>query len=512
MKFCLELIRDCLAEALSPLAANLSCDPMNLERFELLPTAETLEEGVLYIVSGDTSLSLPAVPKDSALILLQDTPISPPSSLRFLQYPVGTGLARLLNLISRTFYQYASLEQQLQQTEQDGRSLQQMTDLMLPYFGNSITITNPEFRLLAESHPAALPREALEAMPTTEDKRMPPEFVSFLSLDENYIHASDQRVPFFYEARIFPWRTLCVNIIHLDEFVARICISENLRPFRSYDMELIRLFATYVQRLYHNADPQDQAVFPQGHLAEVVTNLLDGRNIDTWQVQSCLMRLGWVHSQTFACASLLLGGDLQAGRTLYYFTRQINADYPGCFALEREDHIFILINLNLYQDSIECFISTHIESIRDSFFRMGFSQTFPSLSELRPRYIQAELALNIGLARRPDIWLHHFSDHALYYLLLAMTQRLEGKYLAAPELALLAQYDEQNHTELLRTLRVYLEHHMNAVQSATALYIHRATMIYRLSRIKELTKIDFEKPDRILWIMISFRLLELPEH
>lgn len=509
MKLCLEMIRDRLSAALPIIAEHFPRDPMDIERFELLDTRIAPEPGVLYLV-------LPACAGEwerrdcahAAAILLWDEPAGALPDLRYLQLSAGTDLTFLVNLISRVFFEYATLEQQLQQAVNNDLPLQQFTDLMIPYLDNSITITNPEFRLLAESHSPGISREILDAMPTTEDRRMPPEIVNFMSLDENYIQAKAQREPFFYEARIFPWRTLCINIIHQDEFVARVCVSENQRPLRSYDIELVRLLASYLQLIYNNAHPQDHGVFPQDHLAEVVTNLLDGKNVDTWRIQSCLLRLGWEGDGSFVCASLLPGGNDQAGHTLSYFARQISSTFHGCFAMERQARVFMLINLRCYEDSIDRFVATHIETIRDSFFRIGFSQTFSDLGELHPRYTQAELALSIGLTRQPQIWLHYFSDCALYYMLSSMTDQLEGKYLSAPEVTTLARYDKENNTELLQTLRVYLDHHMNAVQSANALFIHRATMIYRLGRIRELTRLDFDDSERVLWILLTFRLME----
>ena len=69
------------------------------------------------------------------------------------------------------------------------------------------------------------------------------------------------------------------------------------------------------------------------------------------------------------------------------------------------------------------------------------------------------------------------------------------------------QYDKANGGDYLHTLKVYLNNQMNAVKTAQALFIHRATMVYRLDRIRELTGIDFKDPDKMLHLTISTNLL-----
>ncbi|MFR3031599.1 MAG: helix-turn-helix domain-containing protein [Blautia sp.] len=52
-----------------------------------------------------------------------------------------------------------------------------------------------------------------------------------------------------------------------------------------------------------------------------------------------------------------------------------------------------------------------------------------------------------------------------------------------------------HHTDYFHTLKVYLDHHMNAVQTAKELYIHRSTFLYRLDKIKQALCSDLDDPD-----------------
>ncbi len=75
----------------------------------------------------------------------------------------------------------------------------------------------------------------------------------------------------------------------------------------------------------------------------------------------------------------------------------------------------------------------------------------------------------------------------------------------------LKHYDNTHDTNLLNTLFAYLKYALNATATAQALFIHRSTLLYRLERIEELTKIDLDDPDERLLLELSFKLLLLAE-
>ena len=70
------------------------------------------------------------------------------------------------------------------------------------------------------------------------------------------------------------------------------------------------------------------------------------------------------------------------------------------------------------------------------------------------------------------------------------------------------KYDEENNTELLHTLNVYLSLERNALQTANTLFIHRSTLFYRLERIQKLTKLNLDDAKIRLVLQLSFAMLK----
>lgn len=70
---------------------------------------------------------------------------------------------------------------------------------------------------------------------------------------------------------------------------------------------------------------------------------------------------------------------------------------------------------------------------------------------------------------------------------------------------------EESQTQLYQTLRCYLENHQNVTQTARELFIHRSTLLYRLDRIHEIIRSDYSDPDELLYLLLSFRLIDMEE-
>ena len=72
----------------------------------------------------------------------------------------------------------------------------------------------------------------------------------------------------------------------------------------------------------------------------------------------------------------------------------------------------------------------------------------------------------------------------------------------------LQRHDAVQHTEYMKTLRVYLDQNLNAMQTAKELFIHRSTFLYRMEKIGEIVDLDLNDYDTLLYVMMTFRILE----
>jgi DNA-binding PucR family transcriptional regulator len=73
----------------------------------------------------------------------------------------------------------------------------------------------------------------------------------------------------------------------------------------------------------------------------------------------------------------------------------------------------------------------------------------------------------------------------------------------------LAEYDRTHQSELVATLRTYVEERLNLTRSAEILRVHPNTVVYRLRRIRELSGRDPRDADDLLVLSLALKLSEL---
>lgn len=73
----------------------------------------------------------------------------------------------------------------------------------------------------------------------------------------------------------------------------------------------------------------------------------------------------------------------------------------------------------------------------------------------------------------------------------------------------LVEYDAANGTQLVATLRAWLDHFGDVASAAEELVIHKNTFRYRLRRLSELAHIDLADPEQRFGLMLQLRLFPL---
>lgn len=85
-----------------------------------------------------------------------------------------------------------------------------------------------------------------------------------------------------------------------------------------------------------------------------------------------------------------------------------------------------------------------------------------------------------------DVFLKHIiRDHLSVEGLHKITERFIAPF---------NSFDSQNKIEYLKTLQAYYQNHRNVTKAAEALYIHRNTLLHRLSKIEDILNISFDTP------------------
>lgn len=121
----------------------------------------------------------------------------------------------------------------------------------------------------------------------------------------------------------------------------------------------------------------------------------------------------------------------------------------------------------------------------------GVSRPFESLLELRDYRWQAQKALELGGVFEPGETMHYFGKHALAAIVSEASSHIPRLAFLHPALQAISDYDSEHETDLGATMAAYLACDQDASKAAKMLHIHKNTLRYRLERIAEIGRFDF---------------------
>jgi sugar diacid utilization regulator len=138
--------------------------------------------------------------------------------------------------------------------------------------------------------------------------------------------------------------------------------------------------------------------------------------------------------------------------------------------------------------------------------RAGIGGYHAGLRGISGSYLEAQQALEVGRKLRPEAVLHQH-DEVIPQLVLAQNPRLAERFVQH-SLGRLLDAKTRSRDQLLETLQAYLASG-SVKDAATALNLHRHTVLYRLDKLRELLGSDLDTPARMLSLQLALDLRKL---
>jgi purine catabolism regulator len=128
----------------------------------------------------------------------------------------------------------------------------------------------------------------------------------------------------------------------------------------------------------------------------------------------------------------------------------------------------------------------------DGAVSLGVGTIRDGLAGIRRSHAEARQALLLGRRMQGPGHLTLFGDLGVYRLIFAAEQLPELSDLYAQTLGALIAYDRQNNADLVSTLDAFFAANGSPKEAAERLGVHRNTVLYRLDRIREITRYDLD--------------------
>jgi purine catabolism regulator len=140
---------------------------------------------------------------------------------------------------------------------------------------------------------------------------------------------------------------------------------------------------------------------------------------------------------------------------------------------------------------------------------VGIGRPHRQLIDLRQSYYEASYAIKIRKLKGEPRVIASFDDLGSYGLLLGLQDTLSLEVFYDSVLGKLREYDEQNSSDLVKSLACFLEANGHWGDAAEKLYVHRHTLRYRMKRVEEITGRDLNQSQDRMEFWLALKAKEL---
>ncbi|GFP76608.1 PucR family transcriptional regulator [Clostridium fungisolvens] len=376
------------------------------------------------------------------------------------------------------------------------------------FLGNPIFILDTSYRIITRSNLAKDENSSIESrngenylLSGTIDLMKKNKCIDTIYKTNNsFFHRADENLIFC---------SIRVN----DISIAYISILQSNRNFQEEDLELTNILSNVlsIQIQKEHLFISDSGLDEEYYLMDLLTNKID--NLD--HVEERLLHSNFNLNKNLLIITVPFKQKYEDYRHNFGLRQLINGFkniLGNCISTYYKDKIIFLISSDLEQVICNNTRETLLEFLKLNGLNCGISIVFDDLLFIKDFYSQSTYALELSSAMKVDKRINYFEEYVEYYLFFIASkqsndlQNINLQTLIHPWIKKLTKFDVQNNTELLNTLKVYLESNRNANEASNRLNIHRSTFFYRFNKIQNILDISLDSNNNLFKLELSFKI------
>ena len=497
-----DIVFDNLPGALKARMTGPKSMELALKRPELYVGGEApFEANRLYLVSAERIPRQARVERGCVIVSIGDSPLVERYRKRCCVIEVDrqADFYRTFNVLQNIFDRYDGWEAELHGIVAGDGSIEELLTCSEAVFENPLYAIDESFRMLGVSRRA----ETLAFRPSAGSgdgsSLSLDRFDQFLELHDLSMDVHEPLV-----LTLLDQTTLNCNLFEGDEYRGCLTVHYVERSYRPSDKPLIDLLGKVLLASMQQIAAQSPE--GMGSLRQAVQALVEERPLDTLErdiIDSANS------GQRLVCMRLKLSNQLEQ-LPLGYVRNAVEQAFYRCIVFEYHRNSVVAI---VYIDSIA---EDHRTAIADKMkpfvgsmeMVAGVSAPFDNLIDARSLFLQADRALDMGLLFEPGRRLYFYEDYALRNLVMNAVGDMRIELLSPEGLRRLVEHDRGSSASYVDTLRTYLDHNASVAKTASALYVHRSTLMERLARIRRDLGVDLDDPDEQLRLRILLAAMQ----
>ena len=409
------------------------------------------------------------------------------------------------NTIQRTFDRYDAWEEALDAIIEGDANVPDMLAQSGDVFGNPLSVIDAQFSFLGQwEHDDASDLATLAGLDASSILN-PEAFASYIAERDLSMDVAE---PFVLD--LLGTRTLNANLLDAGTYQGCLTVYCERRDFRPSDIQLAGFLATKLVQAINRRSTMPGS--DGTSLKRILMNLVDELPLDGKE-QAMLEARG--ADQSFVCVRIRLNHRLSQ-LPIGYVCTMVESTIPGSIAFEHHrTSVVAFVNIGPLRDGNGSYHDELIRRLRpfvtSLHAKAAVSDPVSSLARARLFFLQASTTLENGSLMDPDASIYEFQDYALTGMVINALGDMPIDMFFSEGLRRLVAHDASSHTSYLETLRSLLDHNMSVTKTARALYVHRSTLLERLTRIQRILGEDLNDPDVRLRLQIILKALSIRE-
>ena len=136
----------------------------------------------------------------------------------------------------------------------------------------------------------------------------------------------------------------------------------------------------------------------------------------------------------------------------------------------------------------------------------GISEDIIYGNSFKKAFLDAKISLKICHNKENLGYRNIYHNTSIYRLLSILSNDSDAQEIIMNIIGNLIDYNDENKLDLINTFKTYMENKGNVSQTARILHLHRQSLLYRLRKIEEITKLSLDNADDIFLLELCIRL------
>ena len=291
--------------------------------------------------------------------------------------------------------------------------------------------------------------------------------------------------------------------INTQKDLGHIVLSAVNQPLEPIDTQLLQILKKSIdQQLKKDEFVRNTQGF---HYEYLLKDLLDGK---TAIGKPFLNRLDYANSEFSGNMHCLVIETARSSITLntHRIRNLFESHFPNTKTLIYHGQIIVILNTPKNQILPKDYVHTATEICKNNNLYAGLSNCFKNIVELPKYYKQALRSIELGACAidKPNLFL--YKDYYLEHVKNIFLQKESPETFCHPKMKLLLDYDKKHDSDLAHTFYMYLIHERNITSTATAMHMHRNTIVYRIKKIHSLIGEDYESYRERQYLILSYEI------